>query len=125
MRQKTSAGPPAFDWAGWQSRLSDPFTALACHSGPNNVVHNKPAGDVFQLLGHIFTKAAQIATVCAGLTGAENLFIARQCRRQGLALRFLLWFWIRGLIRRHSSRGGGLDLFQLKLQIKLASRFRL
>ena len=44
----------------------------------------------FQFLGYILAEAAQIAAAFARLTGAENLFITRQCRRQWLALWFLL-----------------------------------
>ena len=77
---------------------------------------------IFQFLGYILAEAAQIAAAFARLTGAENLFIAREFWLQQFTLWLLLWLWGRGFFRRCISRGGGFFLFQLKQQIKLVSR---
>ena len=59
---------------------------------PNNLVHHKATGDVFQFLGDIFAQLREItAALRAILTNRQNLFNAVQMVWQGFAFGPSLW----------------------------------
>ena len=83
--------------------------------GPSAMVN---AGDVFQLLGHVFAKPLQRAAAGgAGLARRKHRLIARQVIRQGPALRLALVVSWRSLLNRRFSRQGDLCLFQRQFKL--------
>ena len=119
MGQETRARAAALDRARWQWRVHEPFTASARQPGPHDAVHDEAPGDIFQLLGHIFTDAAQTPTALGTGIGARAQFHVhpRDMVRDRAALRFVLLFDVRQLHPR-GHRGGG-DLTRLEGQLQL------
>ncbi len=125
MRQKAGTGSAALDRSRRQRRLSDPLATGAGHARTHDPVHHEAAGDVFELLGHVFAKPLQRAAARrAGPARRNHRLIARQVIRQGPALRLALvvcWRCCISLNRRFSRQG---DLFLFQRQLKLIPRFR-
>ena len=60
MRQQPGTGTPTLDRPRRQRCLREAIAAGTGHPGPHDAVHNKPAGHIFQFLGHILTQAAPL-----------------------------------------------------------------
>jgi hypothetical protein len=69
MGKQARAGTPSLNGAGWQRRLRECLAARAGHARPHDAGRGEPAGEVFQLLGHILAQAAQRA----GALGAVSV----------------------------------------------------
>jgi hypothetical protein len=70
MGQQAGAGTAPLDRAGWQRRLREGLAARAGHARPHDAGRGEPAGDVFQLLGHILAKATQRAAALGAVSVA-------------------------------------------------------
>jgi len=124
MGQEARPRTATLDRAGRQRRLDEAFAAGAGQPGPHDAVHDEAAGDIFQLLGDIFSDPAQAATaVSAGLgTGRQFHFHPRDMIRDRAALRFVLLFDVRQIHPRRHRRSG--DLAGLQRQLQLFCRLR-
>jgi hypothetical protein len=105
--------------------LADRLAAGTGHARADDAVHDKPARDVFQLLGHVRAELFQDAAArAAGLAGREHLLVARKTSRERLALRLIIGF---GCALRRASRGAstrlrGCDLLVFEAQFELIQR---
>jgi hypothetical protein len=70
MGKQARAGTAPLDRAGWQRCLRECLAARAGHAGPHDAGRGEPAGDVFQLLGHILAKTAQRAAALGAVVVA-------------------------------------------------------
>ena len=61
MGEQPRTGAAALDRAGRQRRLDEALAAGAGQPGPDDAVHDEASGHIFQLFGHVFTDAAQLA----------------------------------------------------------------
>ncbi len=122
MGEKARTGTPAFDRAAWQRGLGEAITTRAGHPGPHDPVHDEASGHVFQLFGHIFAQAPQLAAALgAGRVGGGQ-FDLHTWNMTGdrLALRLVG----RRIIRQAQlgrQRGDG-DLARLQGQLQLFGR---
>ena len=120
MGEQTGAGTPALNRPRGQCCLGNLFTAGAGHARAHDPVHDKTAGNIFELFGHILAKPLEpAATVGAGITRREHRLIALQVIGQ----RSPLWlaFFVRRrrciLSDRRFSRQRDLFLFQRQLKL--------
>jgi hypothetical protein len=101
MGQQAGAGTSPLDRAGWQRRLREGLAAGTGEARPHDAVHDEPAGEVFQLLGHIFAQAAQRAIALGAISVAG-----------------LLDFDARDMIGDQAALGGVLRLIIGRLQLR-------
>jgi len=120
MGQKAGACSAALDRSRRQWGLVELLTAGADQARTHDPVHHEAAGDVFQLLGHVFAKPLQPATArSTGIAHGEHRLMARQVIRQGPALRLALVVGWRSriLLNRRFRRQGDLLLFQRQFKL--------
>lgn len=106
--------------------MADALTVLASHAGADDVVHDKSAGNVFQLIDCISSKLAQRATaVGASIAERKDLLDTWQMVRQWVALRLSLCIVI-GFRRPYERCDGRFCyLIVLKAQLRLVDSFSL
>ncbi len=119
MREQARAGPSALDRPGRKRRLGEALAARAGEARPHDPVHNEPAGDVFEFLGHILADPAQrVAAIGTTVFARSDLDLhARDVVRDRAALRLVLLLDVGEPQRR--GHGGGRDLARLQRQLQL------
>ena len=91
MGEQAGPGTSPLDRARRQGRLADGLAAGAGQARAHDPVHDEPTGHVVQLFGDILAQRLQPAAArSAGIAGREHGLLARQVRRQRLALRHAL-----------------------------------
>ena len=107
-RRETRAGAAPLARARGQWGLNEAFSAGAGQPGPDDAVHDEAAGDVFQVLGHIFADPAQVpAAIGTGIgDGAEFHFHPWDMVRDRRALGFVPLLDV-GHLHPCCHRGGG------------------
>jgi hypothetical protein len=125
MGQQAGAGTSPLDRAGWQRRLCEAFAAGTGEARPHDAVHDEPAGEVFQLLGHIFAQAAQRAAAlgAVSIAGRQLDFDARDMigDRPTLRLVVLLVGLLIGRLQLRGHLGDG-DLAGFQRELELLDR---
>lgn len=120
MRQETGTAAATLNRALRQRGLHDLVTAFAGHARAHDPVHGEASRNVFQFFGNNFSNGPEIATTSTCLARAQHLLVARQFRRQWLALRFFLRLGRGGgIFFCCDARSGSLFLFKRKLQVEL------
>jgi hypothetical protein len=124
MGEQARARAAALDGAGRQRRLDEALAAGAGQPRADDPVHDKAAGDVLQLLGHVLADPAQpAAAVGAGIgCRAEFHLHPRDVVRDRTTPRSVLLLDVgQAQPRGHRRRG---DLAGLQRQLQLLGRLR-
>ena len=122
MGQQTGTRATTLDRTGWQRSLSKGFVAGTGHAGADDPVHDEPAGNVFQLFGHILAEAAQRPTAMGTVrvAGGQLDLMARDVVGNGTALRLVLLLFVRKA--QPCGHLGNGDFACLQSQLKLLDR---
>lgn len=122
MGQETRPGAAAFDGPRRERGLHEAFAARAGQPGPDDAVHDKPTGDVFQFLGHILTDPTQApAAIGTGICARRQFDLhPGDVVRDRAALWLVPLLDVRQLHPRRHGRGG--NLAGLERELKLLGR---